>query len=143
MNGYSDIQLFNLFITINLSIMKNIIVKIFSLSIICLFTLSVQAQNAKSSNKKIATEEFTVAGVCGMCEKRIEKAALVPGVMSAAWDQDAQSLKVMYKRKKVDLKDIKTAVAAIGHDTDTVKGDDEAYAELPGCCKFRDGVESH
>jgi len=123
--------------------MKNLIIRIFSLSIICLFTFSAQAQNAKSGNKKIATEEFAVSGVCGMCEKRIEKAALVPGVMSAAWDQEAQSLKVMYKRKKVDLKDIKAAVAAAGHDTDTVKADDEAYAELPGCCKFRDGVKPH
>jgi hypothetical protein len=30
-------------------------------------------------------------------------------------------------------------VADAGHDTDQVKATDEVYANLHGCCKYRDG----
>lgn len=120
--------------------MKNILFIVFCLSF---FHLNLPGLTAQKVDKKIQTEEFTVKGVCGMCEKRIEKAALIPGVMSATWDQDTEKLTVLYKSKKVTLLEIKTAVANAGHDTDEAKAPDEVYTALPGCCAYRDGVKSH
>ena len=120
--------------------MKNQIVLIFTLALICFGHYSSLAQDAP---KKIQTEEFNVQGVCTMCQKRIEKAALISGVMSATWDKDRQSLKVIYKPKKASLKEIKQAVADAGHDTDDIKAPDDAYATLLACCAYRDGVKVH
>lgn len=120
--------------------MKKFFFVIFSLS---LFYVSQPSLTAQDGGKKIRTEEFTVKGVCGMCQKRIEKAALISGVVSATWNQELQQLKVIYKPKKVTLKDIRSAVAAVGHDTDEIKASNEAYAQLPACCAYRDGVKLH
>ncbi len=98
---------------------------------------------AQSSLKKIETAEFEVRGVCQMCEKRIEEAALIKGVKFAEWSKETQMIKVMYKTKNTDLKAIKEAIAEVGHDTDSLKASEEAYAKLPGCCAYRDGVEVH
>ena len=120
--------------------MKNIIQSFIVLGIAVLSIATVQAQ---STNKKIAKESFEVVGVCGMCEKRIEKAALIKGVISVEWDKEAQQVDVIYKPKKTSLDDIKQAIAAVGHDTRGVSAPDSAYAELPQCCAYRDGVEVH
>ena len=43
------------------------------------------------------TEKFKVKGNCGMCEKRIEKAALsVDGVSKADWDKETKKLAVVF-----------------------------------------------
>ena len=120
--------------------MKNQIVLILTLVLVGLANYTSNAQDAP---KKIQTDEFAVQGVCSMCEKRIEKAALISGVMSATWNKDHQSLKVIYKSKKVSLKEVKKAVAEAGHDTDDIKASDDAYSTLPACCAYRDGVKVH
>ena len=72
-----------------------------------------------------------------MCKMRIERAATaVAGVSSASWDVMTMELSVAYDAEKVSLKDIETAVAAVGHDTDNVRASDAVYAELHGCCKY-------
>lgn len=93
--------------------------------------------------KKIDNTEFTVQGVCKMCKKRIEKAALIKGVKLAEWDKSTKQLKVTYSPKKVSVKQVEKAVAAVGHDTERIKADDEVYAKLPDCCLYRDGVKDH
>ncbi|NND08825.1 MAG: heavy-metal-associated domain-containing protein [Saprospiraceae bacterium] len=120
--------------------MKNIIQTILLLGFTILYLTPAQAQSAK---KNIVKESFAVTGVCGMCEKRIEKAALIKGVISVAWDKDAQQVNVIYKSKKTSLEEIKTAIAAVGHDTEGLAAPDSAYAELPQCCAYREGVEVH
>lgn len=112
---------------------------IISLLFIIASSSPVPAQNSS----KFQTEEFTVKGVCEMCQKRIEKAALISGVISTNWDKNTQLLKVIYKTKKTSLKEIKKAVAEAGHDTDEIKATDETYAKLPDCCAYRDGVKVH
>lgn len=116
---------------------------VINLSIIFLFSLSYAYGQ---TDKKKATEEisFEVSGVCKMCKSRIEDAALyTSGVKFAEWNKETQMLKVAYKTKKVDEKTIHKSIAEAGHDTEKVKATDEAYAKLPGCCKYRDGIEVH
>lgn len=83
------------------------------------------------------TKKIKVAGNCGMCETRIEKAALsVKGVDSAEWDKDTKMLSVQFNSEKTDLEKIHAAVAKVGHDTEKAKAKDKVYDKLPGCCKY-------
>jgi len=86
---------------------------------------------------------FKVFGNCGMCEKRIETAALeVDGVESADWDKDTKMMKIMHS-KVVNVHNVHQAIADAGHDTEGHKASDDVYKELPGCCLYRDGDGGH
>ena len=93
--------------------------------------------NTKADPTATKTEKIKVAGKCGMCKTRIEKAALVEGVTKASWDEATQLLTVTYNPAKIKNLDIQKKVAAVGHDTEKVKADDKTYASLPGCCKYK------
>lgn len=83
------------------------------------------------------TETFKVAGNCGMCEKRIEKAAMsVDGVSEADWDSETKKMTVVFDESKTKLEDIEKAIAKVGHDNDGAKADDKVYDSLHGCCKY-------
>lgn len=97
----------------------------------------------KGEKKKVETIEFNVSGVCGMCEKRIEDAALIKGVKFADWNKSTQKLKVVFLPGKTNQLSIHQAVAKAGHDTNLVKALDEDYQRLNACCKYRDGSEIH
>mgnify|MGYP001578331158 CR=1 FL=1 len=110
-----------------------------------LFMLAIVSAIASFAQKKESSFKettFTVDGVCGDCEKRIESAALrVKGVKLADWDKKSHDLKVVYNSKKVNLEEIQTAVSGDGHDTPTTKADSASYAKLPNCCRYRDGAK--
>ncbi|MDD4190007.1 MAG: ATPase [Mangrovibacterium sp.] len=104
------------------------------------FSVSLFADEKK---KKVTTIEFSVSGVCDMCEKRIENAALIKGVKMAEWDKHEQKIKVVYRPDKTDEGTIHRAIAKVGHDTDKVKASAEAYNKLHECCKYREGHHIH
>lgn len=83
------------------------------------------------------TEKFKVKGNCGMCEKRIEKAASsVEGVQSADWNKESKMIEVKFDDAKTSTGKIEMAIAKAGHDTPHHKAKDEVYDKLPGCCKY-------
>lgn len=90
----------------------------------------------------IAAEQTTtlkVSGKCGSCKKRIEKAAgTVPGVKEASWDKKKKVLKAVYDDAQTSTEAITTAILNIGYDVDTLRGSQEAYDNLPGCCQYRE-----
>jgi periplasmic mercuric ion binding protein len=89
------------------------------------------------------TEKFKVKGNCGMCEKRIEKAALsVDGVSKADWNKETKIIAVVLDEEKTDVHKVHMAIAKAGHDTEMHKAKDEVYNELPGCCKY-DRIEKN
>lgn len=91
--------------------------------------------------QKEATEtiQFPVNGACGMCQTRIEQTALgIDGVRNASWDAEARVLILGYNGKEAVLDKVKQAIAAAGHDNDAYNADNKTYAELPGCCHYRD-----
>lgn len=99
------------------------------------FGLSTQAQK-KKRNAKLTLE---VDGICMMCKKRIEKAALKSkGVKSANYNIDKKELFVIIDARKTDKKTLQQAIANIGHDTKDIKAPQEVYDNLHGCCKYRD-----
>jgi mercuric ion binding protein len=99
---------------------------------------------AASANAQDKTETFKVYGNCGMCEKRIEKAATIEGVTKADWDVDTKLMTVSYDPAKTDGKKVQKAIAAVGHDTDKQTAKEDVYSKLPGCCKYdRKKAEDH
>ena len=90
------------------------------------------------AQKGLDTTTFTVDGICGMCEDRIENAAYIKGVKKVDWDKETQKLTVIYKPKKVTIEEIAQSVADAGHDNEYVKASSEAYSQVHGCCKYRE-----
>lgn len=110
--------------------MKKIIV-VLLLSIV---GFSAQAQEKKNKNAK---HDIAVKGNCEMCKKRIEKAAYaVPGVKSAIWTADNQSLHVIMNEEKATPLQIQESIAKAGHDTETVKASTDDYGKLHSCCQY-------
>jgi cation transport ATPase len=107
------------------------------ISIICLVFVAFAGQAQKK--KKNAKLTFEVDGVCKMCKKRIEKAALnTKGVKFANWDVNNHQLMVIIDERKTDKKTVCQSVAKVGHDTKDIKATQEAYDNLHACCKYRD-----
>ncbi|WP_417867907.1 heavy-metal-associated domain-containing protein [Xanthomarina gelatinilytica] len=90
-----------------------------------------------SKNMAFTDVSFGVRGNCGMCKKTIEKAANgVEGVAKATWDVDKKKIDVSFDDAKTDVMAIHNAIAASGYDTEKVTGSEEAYKNLPDCCKY-------
>jgi outer membrane receptor for ferrienterochelin and colicin/copper chaperone CopZ len=97
-----------------------------------------------SQNNTLTSVSIQVAGVCGMCEDRIESAALnTAGVQKAEWSSDKQQLQVEVENKDFQIGLLHFNIAAVGHDTDMVQAKQEVYENLPGCCHYRDSVNPH
>ena len=110
--------------------MKNILLVL----VMVLVGFTTQAQEKKNKNAK---HDVTVKGNCEMCKKRIEKAAYaVPGVKSAQWHADDQTLHLIINEEKTSDLEVQKAVAKAGHDTGKVKATDEDYAKLHTCCAY-------
>jgi copper chaperone CopZ len=115
-----------------------------SILIVCLLLIGFSAAaQKKKKNFKVAIE---VDGVCMMCKKRIEKAALnSKGVKFATWDVKTHLLSLIIDENKTDTKTIQKNVAAVGHDTKGIKAKDHVYNGINPCCKYRDKkvVDAH
>ena len=84
------------------------------------------------------TEKIEVKGNCGLCEKRIVKAALrVDGVSKADWNKETKQMELVFDDTKTNLDKIEVAIAKVGHDTPKHKASEAVYKELPECCLYR------
>ncbi|PKQ45465.1 heavy-metal-associated domain-containing protein [Confluentibacter flavum] len=91
------------------------------------------------ASKDMATTNisFGVRGNCEMCKTTIEKAANgVAGVVNANWDVDKKKIDVSFDDTKTDAMAIHKAIATSGYDTEKVAGIEDAYNNLPSCCKY-------
>lgn len=106
--------------------------KTFQLSIFStLFLLFAQVSIAQSK-----TENFTVAGNCGMCKNKIESSAKKAGASYALWNEDTKELTVKYDSSSTNTAKIQQAIAGVGYDTPNYKATDETYEKLHECCKY-------
>lgn len=102
-----------------------------------LFALIVLSYSSIFSQTQIET--FFVDGVCEMCKDRIEKSCIkVEGIKMVNWNLDNRQIKVIYNKKKIDLPQIHSFIASIGHDTDMITASEKSYNSLDECCKYRD-----
>lgn len=115
--------------------MKKIIF-IFSLLLI---GFSAQAQTKEVKKNKNAKISFEVDGICGMCKKRIETAALrTKGVKFAIWNVKTHQLNIILDERKTDINNIQKNIAIVGHDSKGYIASEEAYSSVHPCCKYRD-----
>ena len=118
--------------------MKKIIL-VFSLLMI-VFTIQSQ-EVKKNKNAKIS---FKVDGICGMCKKRIETAALkTKGVKFAIWNVKTHQLNLIMDQRKTDVSTVQKSILKVGHDVfgsdnKKVVATEEAYNSVHPCCKYRD-----
>jgi hypothetical protein len=104
--------------------------KIFSTAILVLLFAQL------SFAQKIATETLNVSGECGMCKKKIEKAAKDAGATYAVWSTQTKVLTVRYNSLSTNLAKIQQKIAGVGYDTPDYKATDEAYNKLDKCCQY-------
>jgi copper chaperone CopZ len=111
---------------------------------IVLFALVIALSSFLFSEDNVVKEaEVKVAGNCGSCKSRIEKALKIKEVKSARWDKKSKILTVAYLSPAITLDSLEQRVAAVGHDTEKYKASDAVYNELPACCLYRSGEKSH
>ena len=98
--------------------------------------MSKPKAESKMDMAKTKVETIKVWGNCEACQSKIEKAAKVEGVTNAVWNKETKILTLVYNPSAISIDDIQKKIAAVGYDTEKFKGDDKAYAKLPGCCKY-------
>lgn len=98
------------------------------------FILVVFAQGAFAQTTKGDT--LNVAGMCGMCKKKIETAAKSAGASFASWSPETKQLVIKYNPAVSNSVKIQHSVAAAGYDTPEVKATEAAYSNLHECCKY-------
>ncbi len=107
-----------------------------------LIGLSVQSQEIKKNKNLQVT--FEVDGVCGMCKKRIETAALkTKGVKFALWNLSSHQLNLIVDERKTTITKIQKNILEVGHDvfgfdSQKIVAPNEAYNAVAPCCKYRD-----
>ena len=102
------------------------------LSFVATMAMTVQAQKAELT--------FGVSALCGMCESRIEAAFDQKGIVAADYNLETKKIHVVYKAKKWNEESLHKLATGVGHDTDKYKAADEVYANLHGCCKYREHI---
>jgi len=91
----------------------------------------------------ISEQSFTVYGTCGMCQDRIEAAAMqIQGVETASWDLESMQLSVSIDESSFNADYLLTHIASIGHDNESYIATEEVYTALHHCCKYREETDT-
>jgi copper chaperone CopZ len=112
------------------------------ITILSIFTFTINSQEIKKN--KNAKVSIMVDGICGMCKKRIETAALkTKGVKFAIWSPKTHQLNVIMDENKTNIATVQKSILKVGHDiilADKSKllATKEAYNSVNPCCKYRD-----
>jgi copper chaperone CopZ len=107
-----------------------------TLNIYAALLFSIFAINFSFAQTAVKKEAIKVAGNCGMCKNKIEKAAKAGGAATANWNEDTKVLNVSYNSSKSNSEKIQKAIAASGYDTQGFKANDKSYNKLMSCCKY-------
>ncbi|MEO9569773.1 MAG: cation transporter [Polaribacter sp.] len=112
--------------------------------IFSLFLIGFTIQSQEVKKKKNAKVSFEVDGICGMCKKRIETAALkTKGVKFALWDVSSHQLNLIMDERKTDVLTVQKNILKVGHDIildkkNKLSATELAYNSVHPCCKYRD-----
>ncbi|MCX7729351.1 MAG: cation transporter [Bacteroidia bacterium] len=105
--------------------------------IIIIYFISANATAQQKNTQSVVTQTLYVKGNCQQCKERIESAIDVKGVKFAEWNKKTKILSVSYKPSVISIEDIKARILKVGHDVDSLKADENAYQQLPECCKYK------
>jgi copper chaperone CopZ len=110
------------------------------LSLSLLLFISI-GKTIQAQGKEVVSDTISVMGICGMCEERIENAALIKGVKKVEWSSETETLVVLYRPDKVSIEEIAWELAEVGHDNEYYTCTDEQYDKVHTCCKYREQHE--
>lgn len=104
-----------------------------------LFALAISlCVGATGLSQGVIEYSFRVEGMCGMCQQRIEKVALKEGkAQSAQWNVETKILTVTIDETETEISTVKWYLSQAGHDNGDYLTSDEIYANMHGCCKYR------
>ena len=99
---------------------------------------STQAQTARDRQ----TIRIKTSVECQMCQKRIENYfKKMPGIINLNVNYHNKLVTVNYLSSRTSPSNIRTAIANLGYDADTVTANPFYYNKLPDCCK-KGGMEA-
>lgn len=109
--------------------------KTLKLGVVLFFTGITVA--AAQTQKSLVTVKISTPSVqCDMCKKRIENyLKREDGIQSANVNYRTKVTTVKYFTDRTNPENIRTAIANVGYDADTVTANPDFYAKLPPCCK--------
>lgn len=111
---------------------------------ISLLMIGFTAQSQEVKKDKNAKVSMKVDGICGMCKKRIETAALkTVGVKFAIWSVETHQLNLIMDERKTNVSKVQENILKVGHDIllendKKLVAKNEAYNSVHPCCKYRD-----
>ena len=97
--------------------------------------LSITSSFAQIKNAN--TEKVKIAGNCGMCKSRIEKAGNEKNISKVVWNENNQIATITFNTEKTSEKEILTRIANVGHDSEMAQTSSEIYNDLPECCQYK------
>jgi len=106
------------------------------------FALSILSFNSQAQTKPVVTTTIkTPNALCEECKKRIETYLdRYDGILDVNVNYRKAETKVKYITDRINIEEIKAAIANTGYDADDVEALAEAYNRLPKSCKkFEDG----
>ena len=104
------------------------------LFLLMFFTAGVA--QAQDKQEKFQTVVIQTSAECGDCKDRIEEVLnYTKGVVFAELDLVTKKVTVKFATKKINLQQVKEAIAAIGYDADEMKAEPKAQQSLPKCCQ--------
>jgi copper chaperone CopZ len=90
-----------------------------------------------SEMSEVVSQQFFVAGKCGMCKARIESTALqIKGITTAVWNTENKQLQLNYDKSQTSIDAVQQKMAAVGHDTKHYPATQDDYEGLPACCHY-------
>ena len=105
-------------------------------SIILMVAVVFLSTTSHSQINNAVTETVKVFGNCGMCKTTIEKAGAAKKISKAEWNDETKMATITYDSKKTNLDAVLKNIALAGYDNQSFLAPDDAYAKLPGCCKY-------
>jgi copper chaperone CopZ len=99
--------------------------------------ISVIAVTGFAQVKAVQTAKIkTPTVVCEKCKDRIETyLKRYDGVMTINVNYHSKETAVKYLSDRINIEEIKTAIANAGYDADDVPANPDSYKALPICCK--------
>ncbi len=101
-------------------------------AIIVLLSFTVSEAQIKNET----TETVRIYGKCTICKTAIEKAGNIKKEANVNWDKDTKMATLTYNSANTNQEEILKRIALAGYDSDEFLAPDDAYASLPGCCKY-------
>jgi copper chaperone CopZ len=107
-----------------------------SLLLMLLFISLAYFGMTQKINEKNTVVVIKTSAQCEMCKERIvSELSMRKGVKKIDLSLETQELTVIYNGVKTSEDELREAISKIGYSADDIEASQEAYENLPNCCK--------